>query len=66
VTPRKKHLAKLAQARAGPGALRDPYRYLPIPVLPFFLGLLAGGAVEALLRRCLSLLFGVNLSFLAT
>jgi hypothetical protein len=34
--------------------------------LPFFLGLLAGGATEALLRRCLSLLLGVNLSFLAT
>jgi len=34
--------------------------------LPFFLGLLAGGAVEAMLRRCLSLLLGVNLSFLAT
>jgi len=34
--------------------------------LPFFLGLLVGGAAEAVLRRCLSLLFGVNLSFLAT
>jgi hypothetical protein len=34
--------------------------------LPLFLGLLAGGAVEAMLRRCLSLLFGVNLSFMAT
>ncbi len=34
--------------------------------LPFFLGLLAGGATEAMLRRCLSLLLGVNLSFLAT
>ena len=34
--------------------------------LPFFLGLLAGGAAEAMLRRCLSLLLGVNLSFMAT
>jgi hypothetical protein len=34
--------------------------------LPFFLGLLAGGATEALLRRCLSLLLGVSLTFLAT
>jgi hypothetical protein len=34
--------------------------------LPFFLGLLAGGAAEALLRRILSLLLGVSLSFLAT
>ena len=34
--------------------------------LPFFLGLLVGGALQAVLRRCLSLLLGVNLSFLAT
>jgi hypothetical protein len=34
--------------------------------LPFFLGLLAGGAAEAMLRRSLSLLLGVNLSFQAT
>jgi hypothetical protein len=34
--------------------------------LPFFLGLLAGGATEALLRRILSLALGINLSFLAT
>jgi len=34
--------------------------------LPLFLGLLAGGAGEAMLRRCLSLLLGVNLSFMAT
>ena len=34
--------------------------------LPLFLGLLAGGATEALLRRVLSLLLNVNLSFLAT
>ena len=34
--------------------------------LPFFLGLLAGGAMEAMLRRCLSLLLGIDLSFLAT
>lgn len=34
--------------------------------LPFFLGLLAGGAAEAMLRRCLSLLLGVSLSFMAT
>jgi hypothetical protein len=30
--------------------------------LPFFLGLLAGGAAEAMLRRTLSLVLGVNLS----
>jgi hypothetical protein len=35
-------------------------------VLPFFLGLLAGGAMEAVLRRCLSLLLGVDLSYMAT
>jgi hypothetical protein len=34
--------------------------------LPLFLGLLAGGALEAMLRRCLSLALGVNLTFLAT
>jgi hypothetical protein len=34
--------------------------------LPFFLGLLAGGAGEAMLRRCLSMLLGVDLSFMAT
>ena len=34
--------------------------------LPLFLGLLAGGAAEAMLRRCLSLLLDVNLSFMAT
>jgi hypothetical protein len=34
--------------------------------LPFFLGLLVGGAAESVLRRCLSLLLGINLSFLAT
>jgi hypothetical protein len=34
--------------------------------LPFFLGLLAGGATEALLRRVLSLLLGVSLTYLAT
>ena len=34
--------------------------------LPLFLGLLAGGAAEAMLRRCLSLLLGVNLSVMAT
>jgi hypothetical protein len=34
--------------------------------LPLFLGLLAGGGVEAMLRRCLALLFHVNLSFMAT
>jgi hypothetical protein len=33
---------------------------------PLFLGLLAGGAGEAMLRRCLSLLLGVDLSFMAT
>ncbi len=34
--------------------------------LPLFLGLLAGGATEALLRRCLSLLLNMNLSALGT
>jgi len=34
--------------------------------LPLFLGLLAGGGCEAMLRRCMSLLLGVNLSFMAT
>jgi len=34
--------------------------------LPLFLGLLAGGGGEAMLRRCMSLLLGVNLSFMAT
>ena len=34
--------------------------------LPFFLGLLAGGAAEAMLRRSLSMILGVNLSFMST
>ena len=34
--------------------------------LPLFLGLVAGGAAEAMLRRCLSLLLGIDLSFMAT
>lgn len=35
-------------------------------VLPLFLGMLAGGAVEATLRRLLSLLLGIDLSYMGT
>jgi len=43
------------------GGLRSHQR-----VLPLFLGMLAGGALEATLRRVLSLVFGIDLSFMGT